>query len=255
MRTEVLSTLAGIVLAATSGLGQAKPVPKLTAAQQFAHAKVLIENNCIDCEGGTIAGTEQGITEMKQAIASGYPDKVAAYKLLDNAYADMDTYTEKDPKEHAVYATERTESMSVLYKLAPNDPEVLERYADYVQDNTEKARLLKRVVELDPKRTGALYGLGLITAQKDVAEGMRIVEQAIIQEKDNESVMTYTEGLMEIMQTHSCGLPNAQSWLDNVRAAYDQATNGAGDPKAMPEFKTQFLNAVKQQHCGNALTK
>lgn len=27
----------------------------------------------------------QGITEMKQAIAAGYPDKVAAYKLLDNA--------------------------------------------------------------------------------------------------------------------------------------------------------------------------
>ena len=107
MRTKVLSTLTGFVFAVTSGFAQAaKSTVKQTPAQQFAHAKELIENNCIDCEGGTRAGMEQGIQEMKQAIAGGYQDKAAAYKLLDNAYANMDTYTEKDPKENAAYAAE-----------------------------------------------------------------------------------------------------------------------------------------------------
>lgn len=257
MRTKVLSILAGIVLASTSGFGQSdKSGAKLTPTQQFAHAKGLIENNCLDCKGGTKAGTQQGIAEMKQAIAAGYPDKVGAYKLLDNAYADMDTYTQKDPKENAANGVERTQSIKVLYKLAPNDPEVLETYAEnYAHDNAEKARLLKRVVELDSKRTEALYGLGLITSENDVVEGMRIVEQAIVEEKNDEATMTYAQGLTEIMQTHSCGLPHTKSWLDKVSAAYDQATKGEGDPKAMPAFKTEFLKAVKEQNCSNTATK
>lgn len=257
MRIEALSTFVGIVLAATSVCGQAaKTGAKLTPAQQFAHAKDLIQNNCIDCEGGTVTGIKQGIAEMKQAVAAGYPDKVAAYKLLDDAYADMDTYTQKDPKENAANAAERAQSMKVLYKLAPNDPEVLETYADnYAQDDAEKARLFKRVVELDPKRTDALYGLGLIISQNDAVEGMRIVEQAIVQEKNEEAVPTYVEGLTEIMQNHGCGLPDAQKWLDKANTAFERATYQEGDPKAMPEFKTQFLNAVTQQHCTNAATK
>lgn len=256
MGTRVLGTLAAFVLLATSGFGQtSKPPATQTPAQQFAHAKELIDNNCIDCEGGTRDGMEQGIKEMKQAIAGGYQDKVSAYKLLDDAYASMDTYTEKDRKENAANKNERAQSMSELLKLAPNDPEVLETYADSVNDNAEKAKILKRVVELDPKRSDAVYGLGLITAQTDVAQGMRLVEQAMTQQKDAEAVVTYVQGLMGIMEAHGCALPDATKWQDKMSTAYDKSTRGEGDPAAMPEFKTQFLSAVRQQRCANAVPK
>lgn len=146
--------------------------------------------------------------------------------------------------------------MTVLYKLAPNDPEVLETYAEnYAHGDADKTRLYNRIIDLDPKRTGARYMLGLLTAKTDATGGIRFIEQAVLEENNDEATITYVQGLTEIMQAHGCGLPNAKTWLDKASAAYDQATNGEGDPKAMPEFKQQFLAAVHQQHCANVPAK
>ena len=88
------------ILARTSSIGvqqgQQRPA-RPSAAQEFAHAKESIDNaNCIDCEGGTQKGLEEGIAEMKRAIEDGYPDKAAAYKLLDDAYSKYgDVYGEE----------------------------------------------------------------------------------------------------------------------------------------------------------------
>lgn len=256
MRTNVLTAFAAFLVVSSSSFAQSsKPAAKQTPAQEFAHAKELIENNCIDCEGGTQAGMEKGIKEMKEAIAAGYLDKVAAYKLLDDAYGSMQTYTDKNPNESAAYTAERAQSMNMLYKLAPDDAEVLERYADYVKDDSEKAKVLRRVVELDPMRADAWYLLGLLTAKSNVMEGMRLVEEAIERQQDPEAQVTYVGGLLDIMDAHACGLPNAAAWRNKIQSAYDHAVDGAGDPRAMPEFKKQFLAAVRQQHCANTATK
>jgi len=59
----------------------------------FAAGKKLIQENCIDCMGGTRAGLEHGITEVKNALTGGYPERKAAYELLADAYAEMVTYS------------------------------------------------------------------------------------------------------------------------------------------------------------------
>lgn len=218
-------------------------------AQEFAHAKELIEiENCIDCEGGTQKGLEAGIAEMKQAIADGYPDKAAAYKLLDDAYSNMGTYTDKNPEEHKKYAEEQSRLMMEMLKVAPNDPEILQRYADTLrQDDPKKEEVLRRVVQLDPKRTTALYDLGLITGRRDISEGLGLLAKAVQQETNSEAVVTYVQGTMQVMEEHGCGLSDSDGWQTKARAAYDKTVDGAGDAKAMPQFKTEFLNAAQAQ--------
>lgn len=240
------------ILAATSSIGvqHGQPRPERpAAAQEFAHAKESIENvNCIDCEGGTQKGLEEGIAEMKRAIADGYADKAAAYKLLDDAYSNMGTYTEKSPEEHKKYAEEQSKLMPEMLKVGPNDPEILQRYADTLrEDDPRKEQVLRRVVALDPRRTTAVYELGLIAAHRDVTEGLGFLRKAVRQEANPEAVITWVQGMMQVMGEHGCGVTDSEGWLKKAGTAYDKATQGEGDTKAMPQFKTEFLNAAQGQ--------
>src|SRR5205823_9479952 len=101
-----------------------------------------------------------------------YRNKKAAYKLLLNAYSDLATYTEKDPPAHQAYAEKRNQILKELVALSPRDPNVLKEYADSLQDADQKAPILAKILELNPKLTAVQYELGLITAQKGkAAEG------------------------------------------------------------------------------------
>lgn len=96
--------------------------------------------------------------------------------------------------------------MPEMLKAAPNDPEILQRYADRLhEDDPKKEQILRRIVGLDPKRTTAVYELGLITARRDVTDGFRFLTKAVRQEANPETVIT----------------------------------------EAMPQFKTEFLNATQ----------
>ena len=66
--------------------------------RHYLLAKQLIEDNCVDCMGGTKAGMENGIQEMQAALATGFADDKAAYKLLADAYNAMTTYVRKRRK-------------------------------------------------------------------------------------------------------------------------------------------------------------
>lgn len=66
-----------------------------TPADHFARGKRLIEDNCIDCMGGTQQGEEDGIRELEMALQAHYEKPVDVYKLLADAYANMSTYVEK----------------------------------------------------------------------------------------------------------------------------------------------------------------
>lgn len=244
-----IPALAAVLGVMSSAPRQAqKAAVQQNAAQEFTHAKELIEIvNCIDCEGGTQKGLEEGIAEMKRVIADGYADKAAAYKLLDDAYTNMGTYTEKNPKEHEKYAEEQSRLMPEMLKVAPNDPEVLQRYADTLHDDAKKEQVLRRVVELDPKRTTAGYDLGLITARHDANEGLGLLTKAVRQEANPEAVVKWVQGLIQVMDEHGCSLSDADGWLKKAEAASDKATQGEGDPTAMPQFKKQFLSAAEAQ--------
>jgi hypothetical protein len=226
-----------------SGQAAVKPGQK-----QFARGRELIQSNCVDCMGGGRAGMEQGIREIDEALRAGYPNKRAAYKLLLNAYADLGTYTEKDPPAHQAYAEKRTEVLKRLVDMSPKDPEVLKLYADSLQNPDEKAAVLSKIVELNPNLTDPKYELGLITAQKGkVAEGIRLVEDAIAHQGDPDVLRNYVQGQINLLDEVKCPLPDAEQWNTKLNQAYDKATQGAGNPAAMSDFKKSFMEVVGEQ--------
>lgn len=222
------------------------------ANKQFVHGKHLIQNNCIDCMRGSRAGMEEGIKEVEAALSAGYPNKKAAYKLLEEAYANMTTYTDKDPQRHEIYLAKQSEIAKKLYELAPEDADALQAYADTLPENEEKMKVLKRITEISPNRTDAKYELGLLTARKgNLSKGLELIEAAIQRQANPEVILTYVQGLLNVFDEHGCPLPEENQWLQKSNDAFVKSTSGAGDPQALPEFKKQFLDAVKKHNCVN----
>ena len=123
--------------------------------------KLLINRNCIDCEGGTAAGTEEGINEILAALKEGYSNQIAAYKLLSDAYASMATYVEKnDPTRSEAYWTKQTDVQRKLYALNPKDPEIAEAYAQTLKTDEQKIPVLRKAVEANPAQPELIFALG-----------------------------------------------------------------------------------------------
>jgi hypothetical protein len=221
--------------------------------KQFVRGRRLIESNCVDCMGGGRAGLEQGIRLVEEALNAGYPNKKAAYKLLLNAYAELATYTEKDPAAHQAYAEKRSQVLKKLVEMSPRDPEVLKEYADSLQNPDEKAAVLAKVVELNPNQSDARYELGLITARKGkVVAGIQMVAEAIVHQGDPDALRNYVQGLINLLDEVKCPLPDAEQWNTKLIEAYNKATQGAGDPAVLSDFKKSFLEAVGKQPCASA---
>jgi hypothetical protein len=244
--------LAAPALPGAQTADQAKKV-ETDASQHFNKGKELIENNCIDCMDGTQAGMEQGIKEVKAALQAGYRDRKAAYELLSDAYAHMGTYAGKHPEEEKVYITKRQEIDRKLFELYPEDPDVLQRYEstlDYKPENdAERMKILKRLVKIKPT-PDSKFGLGmLLMQQRNINEGLPLVRSAITTEDNPEAVMNYVERLVGRLGELGCPLANTASWNEKAYAAFDKATRGSGDPRALPEFKKDFSAALDQIGC------
>jgi hypothetical protein len=228
-----------------SGQAAVKPGQK-----QFVLGRKLIQSNCVDCMDGSRAGMEQGIRQIEEALKAGYPNKKAAYKLLLSAYANLATYTEKDPPANQAYAQKSAHVLKKLLNLSPRDPELLKLYADSLQDPDEKAAVLTKIVALNPNLTDAKYELGLITAQKGkTADGIQMVEDAIAYQGDPDSLRNYVQGMINLLDEVKCPLADAEQWNTKLNEAYDKATQGDGDPAAFSAFKKSFLEVVGKQPC------
>jgi tetratricopeptide (TPR) repeat protein len=122
-----------------------------------------------------------------------------------------------------------------------------------LQNPDEKAAVLNKIVELKPNLSDAKYELGLISAQKGkVAAGIQMVKDAIAYQADPDVLRNYAQGLLNLLNEVKCALPDAEQWNTKLNQAYDKATQGAGDPAAMADFKKNFLQMVRKQSCGSA---
>lgn len=221
--------------------------------KQFTRGRQLIQANCVDCMGGSRAGMEQGVRLVEEALKAGYANKRVAYKLLLSAYANLATYTEKDPSAHQAYAEKNAQVLKKLVEISPRDPEALKLYADSLQDPDEKAAVLAKIVALNPNLTDARYELGLITAQKGkTADGIRMVADAISHQGNPDSLRNYVQGMINLLEEVKCPLPDAEQWNTKLNEAYDKATQGAGDPAVLADFKKSFLEVVGKQPCASA---
>lgn len=119
-------------------------VQDVEPAKRFLKAKQLIEDNCSDCMSATRKGLELGIGEVTQAIAQGYKDKVAAYKLLAHAYHTLTVYIDYDSQEYEALLDKVKPVYEKLSKLAPTDPEIPFEYAMHLKDKRRSTRCLSK---------------------------------------------------------------------------------------------------------------
>jgi hypothetical protein len=243
-----------IIVVALCCFGQTSP-PISEPTRHFLKGKQLVENNCIDCQGGTQAGTEEGIRELQAAIDGGYSDQLGAYKLLSDAYGDMSTYVEHAaPKQSEAYWAKKDDAQRKLYQLDPKDPEIAEGYARTLKTDEQRIPVLRKILEANPDRPA--FWLGTILVNKgSYEEGIGMVRNAIMKETDPEGVRTYFEGLIDALQKRGCPISHEQQWMDRINAASAKAIAGPGDPVAIEPVKQQFLDALRDHKCATGAAK
>ncbi len=253
---KLISILCILFVTALPSWSQTKSTPS-PAGLHFLKGKRLIENNCIDCQGGTATGTEEGIREIQAAIESGYANRVAAYKLLSNAYANMATYVEKaGPKQSEEYWAKRADVQRMLYALKPKDPLIAEEYAATLKTDEQKIPVLRKTVEANPDKTAPAFDLGAsLVRTGHYAEGLQFMENSVNKETDPEVLQNDLVVFIETLRIRGCPLENERQWTERIGAAFQKANAGTGKPAGMDEIKGQFLSTVKDHPCGKADTK
>jgi tetratricopeptide (TPR) repeat protein len=225
-------------------------------ADHFARGKKLMEDNCIDCMGGTQQGEEEGIQELELALQAQYEKPVEAYKALADAYANMATYVGKNQSESKAFWDKQQEVYRKMYALAPDDPEVLADYEQTLTDVNEKISICRKILGLTPRNADARFQLGdLLLQQNKMKESLGEMKQAIMLESDPEAVRNDTQRLIEGLAQHQCPLKNADVYNDEVFKAETAATQGQGNPKPMAIFKKKLVAALEQHTCAPASPK
>jgi tetratricopeptide (TPR) repeat protein len=224
-----------------------------TPADHFARGKKLVEDNCIDCMGGTQKGEEEGIRELEAALQAHYEQPGAAYKLLADAYANMSTYVGKNPSQSQAFRDEEYGVYRKLYELAPDDEEVLMDYSRTLIDPKDQIAIDRKILSLNPKNADARFSLGELLLQQDnVKEGLEEMRHAVTLERDPESVRNDVQRVIERLDQHHCPLKNAAVYNAEVFKAEAAATQGPGDPQPMAAFKKKFVAALEQHVCAAA---
>lgn len=215
----------------------------------FVAGKKLIEENCIDCMGGTQAGMERGIREVEKALDGGYRDRKSAYALLADAYAEMVTYTGKHEEVSKGYEARRVSMEHKLYELYPNDPAVLDRYQATLTDEAERIEILKRLSRIKPMPKTQFELGDLLMKQQDVKAGLPLIKSAITAEQEPEAILNYVMRLLGRLTDCGCPLTDGPIWQQKVQAEFYKATRGEGDRRAMAGFQQQFVAALENVNC------
>src|ERR1700682_2292149 len=158
-----------------------------TPADHFAEGKKLIEDNCVDCMGGTQKGEEEGIRELETALQEHYAKPVAAYNLLADAYANMSSYVQKNQSDSQAFQHKEYDVYRKLYELAPDDEQVLMDYSLTLTEAKDQIAICRKILSLNPKNADARFSLGeLLLQQGNVKEGAGDMGQAVAIESDPE---------------------------------------------------------------------
>lgn len=139
--------------------------PAVTRA--FETGRNLIEKNCGDCAGATQAGLQDGIREMLGAIESGYRDRVAALRLLAEAYHVLAfVYHAPESPSRRETIVLRTKTLEQLVMLAPKNAGIRYEYAMTVEDPQKQIAELRQVLAIDPPHEDTRFALAMSVAQQ-----------------------------------------------------------------------------------------
>ena len=190
-----------VVLVVLLTIGLASTIAAAESAQEhFEKGKQLIESNCADCMGSTKEALKQGVTEVSKALELGYGDKVAAYKLLADAYNTLAVvYSEPGSEEEKIYSTARQDAYLRLIDLDPQNVQFKYEYAINLSDNTKQLAALQDVLKLNPKYPDAHFAIGmLLTRTGQVDEGIVELKKAM-QLADTDQAKLFGRRLIDIL--------------------------------------------------------
>lgn len=153
MRTPRVTAIA-LLLLASSGTPAADPVAV------FEEGKRIIEENHPESASASDEGTLRGAIRVEEALALGYSDKVAAYRLLGKAYSRIGGFGRYNPQLKAEYRVKARQAYEQAARLAPHDADLLMELAGVQPYQQSLAKALRAVLEANPNHADALYLLG-----------------------------------------------------------------------------------------------
>lgn len=139
-----------------------------SAEELFHRGEELLTKNCGECRGATREGLEAGIEEIRRALAAGYGDRIAALRLLEDAYGQLGhVFAEPRSAAKRQALAEQRRLLAELVELDDVDVDILFDYALAAPDPEDRRAALERILELEPEHLEALFALG----QLEVALG------------------------------------------------------------------------------------
>lgn len=128
----------------------------------FSEGRLLIENNCADCYGGTKEGFEEGVAKIIKAIDMGYEDKIAAYNVLAESYRILAlVYAVPGSEEQEGFYEKFRETYQKILSLDPNETEMRFHYASSYRDQEKRIVEYKEILKIDPNNFSAHYAIGV----------------------------------------------------------------------------------------------
>lgn len=148
--------------------------PAVTVAEQFAEANQLLDKNCYECKGHSQDEFERGLGLLDELVESGYQDSDAVLRLANAfgeyaiAYLDQGSaaYEESRQRQRALYEQ--------LLQQGESRSELFVSYANALDSDADRIKMLRRAVESDPSNAFAQYYLGrmILETKGDLEEGL-----------------------------------------------------------------------------------
>ncbi len=147
------------------------------AISRFERGRVLVQNNCYNCIGGSREGMEEGVRLIVDALEHGHGEALEAYELLVVAYNQLGGYAKGE--ETQVFRRKELEAYEKLLEPRPDDPELLYEYAARLGDQGKAEAVLRKALEVDPGHHHARATLGVLLLRRGASqEGAALLEQA-----------------------------------------------------------------------------
>jgi hypothetical protein len=171
---------AGAPDAGAQSVRPSEPVPR-DAQGLFAEGKKTIEMNLGDAYGATRAKLEQGITEMREALRLGHPDRKGGEILIGRAYQTIaGGHVQVGSPEQRAAMARAAEAYRAALDMDPSDLELRHDYAAMLTDPTERLHQYREIVRMAPNSGEARFAVAheLIRTGND-ADGARELIAAV----------------------------------------------------------------------------
>lgn len=227
----------------------------MTANEHFELGKTLIEANHYDSMGSTQEGMEEGIRQMKEAIRLKFADLKTANIILANAYDQMLAPPKENSDADKIRIAERDEILLQLYKLYPDDLQILDMYVMRLKNKAEKFVVYKHMKEIAPQSPTPHFMLGILHVEDGrLAEGTDEIKTWLGLETNPSAVRAYARVAIEHMAAKGCVVPEADYWhsmLLDVEMAMEAGESHVREQgrKDFESTKQKFLNALNETKC------